>query len=186
MFLVSIENLHQGFIHIFESTFDRKEAVAEYVAHPIHVEFSNMFLGSRHLGPVQDLLHARIRVRLGLFNALLLHILPGASVQGVAALYGLKDVCTHDCQIGVCCIEPIFLGHLQEGYAVPSEVCSISFKVHLTQQMRQVCVFDDWCCNSKLLIFLKRHRELTDRLVLLVTTQADAAILVTDASFGAF
>ncbi|WZY73439.1 hypothetical protein YC2023_005679 [Brassica napus] len=43
---VSIENLHQGFTHIFESTFDSKEAVAEYVAHPLHVEFANMFLGS--------------------------------------------------------------------------------------------------------------------------------------------
>nr|VDC77265.1 unnamed protein product [Brassica rapa] len=43
---VSIENLHQGFTNIFESTFDSKEAVAEYVAHPLHVEFANMFLGS--------------------------------------------------------------------------------------------------------------------------------------------
>ncbi|CAF2078220.1 stress-response A/B barrel domain-containing protein HS1-like [Brassica napus] len=43
---VSIENLHHGFTHIFESTFESKEAVAEYVGHPIHVEFANMFLGS--------------------------------------------------------------------------------------------------------------------------------------------
>ncbi|XP_010505132.1 PREDICTED: stress-response A/B barrel domain-containing protein HS1-like [Camelina sativa] len=43
---VSIENLHQGYTHIFESAFDSKEAVAEYVAHPVHVEFATMFLGS--------------------------------------------------------------------------------------------------------------------------------------------
>lgn len=43
---VSIENLHQGFTHIFESTFESKEAVAEYIAHPVHVEFATMFLGS--------------------------------------------------------------------------------------------------------------------------------------------
>ncbi|CAN8270227.1 unnamed protein product [Cochlearia groenlandica] len=43
---VSIENLHQGYTHIFESTFDSKEDVAEYIAHPVHVEFATMFLGS--------------------------------------------------------------------------------------------------------------------------------------------
>ena len=41
---VSIENLHQGFTHIFESTFSSTEAVAEYVAHPAHVDFSKLFL----------------------------------------------------------------------------------------------------------------------------------------------
>lgn len=43
---MSIENLHQGFTHIFESTFESKEAVAEYIAHPDHVKFANLFLGS--------------------------------------------------------------------------------------------------------------------------------------------
>ncbi|CAH8260806.1 unnamed protein product [Arabidopsis lyrata] len=43
---VSIENLHQGYTHIFESTFETKEAVAEYIAHPAHVEFATIFLGS--------------------------------------------------------------------------------------------------------------------------------------------
>jgi hypothetical protein len=43
---VSIENLHQGYTHIFESTFESKEAVAEYIAHPAHVEFATIFLGS--------------------------------------------------------------------------------------------------------------------------------------------
>ncbi|XP_031267642.1 stress-response A/B barrel domain-containing protein HS1-like [Pistacia vera] len=47
---VSIENLHQGFTHIFESTFESTEGVAEYVAHPAHVEFANLFLS--HLDKV--------------------------------------------------------------------------------------------------------------------------------------
>lgn len=41
---VSIENLHQGFTHIFESTFDSTEGIAEYISHPKHVEFANLFL----------------------------------------------------------------------------------------------------------------------------------------------
>ncbi|XP_042496067.1 stress-response A/B barrel domain-containing protein HS1-like [Macadamia integrifolia] len=41
---VSAENLHQGFTHVFESTFESVEGVAEYVAHPAHVEFSNLML----------------------------------------------------------------------------------------------------------------------------------------------
>lgn len=41
---MSKENLHQGFTHVFESTFDSTEGVAEYVAHPDHVEFSNILL----------------------------------------------------------------------------------------------------------------------------------------------
>ncbi|PRQ56627.1 hypothetical protein RchiOBHm_Chr1g0339351 [Rosa chinensis] len=40
---VSIENLHQGFTHIFESSFKSNEAVAEYLAHPAHVDFANLF-----------------------------------------------------------------------------------------------------------------------------------------------
>ncbi|KAK9289064.1 hypothetical protein L1049_017535 [Liquidambar formosana] len=41
---VSIENLHQGFTHVFQSTFENVEGVAEYIAHPAHVEFSNVLL----------------------------------------------------------------------------------------------------------------------------------------------
>ncbi|KAF5464821.1 stress-response A/B barrel domain-containing protein HS1 [Juglans microcarpa x Juglans regia] len=41
---VSIESLHQGFTHVFESTFESTEGIAEYIAHPAHVEFSNLFL----------------------------------------------------------------------------------------------------------------------------------------------
>ncbi|KAI4369499.1 hypothetical protein MLD38_017934 [Melastoma candidum] len=43
---VSAENLHQGFTHIFESTFESTEGVAEYVAHPAHVEFAGLFIPS--------------------------------------------------------------------------------------------------------------------------------------------
>lgn len=41
---VSAENMHQGFTHIFESSFESTEGVAEYVAHPAHVDFANVFL----------------------------------------------------------------------------------------------------------------------------------------------
>ncbi|KAL1803661.1 hypothetical protein ACET3Z_032308 [Daucus carota] len=41
---VSTENLHQGFTHVFESTFDSLEGIAEYGAHPHHVEFANIFV----------------------------------------------------------------------------------------------------------------------------------------------
>ena len=41
---VSAENMHQGFTHVFESTFESTEGVAEYVAHPAHVEYANLFL----------------------------------------------------------------------------------------------------------------------------------------------
>ena len=43
---VSIENPHQGFTHFFESTFESAEGVAEYIAHPAHVEFANLFLAN--------------------------------------------------------------------------------------------------------------------------------------------
>ncbi|GAB2214538.1 hypothetical protein Droror1_Dr00018889 [Drosera rotundifolia] len=43
---VSAENLHQGFTHVFESTFDSVEGIAEYVAHSAHVEFANRFIPS--------------------------------------------------------------------------------------------------------------------------------------------
>ncbi|CAJ2649993.1 stress-response A/B barrel domain-containing protein HS1-like [Trifolium pratense] len=43
---ISAENLHQGFTHVFESTFESVEAIAEYVAHPAHVEYANLFLSS--------------------------------------------------------------------------------------------------------------------------------------------
>ncbi|KAF5187622.1 Stress-response A/B barrel domain-containing protein HS1 [Thalictrum thalictroides] len=41
---VSIENMHQGFTHVFESTFESLEGVAEYIDHPAHVEFATEFL----------------------------------------------------------------------------------------------------------------------------------------------
>ncbi|CAK7356841.1 unnamed protein product [Dovyalis caffra] len=41
---VSIENLHQGFTHIFESTFEDLEGRSAYVTHPAHVDFGTAFL----------------------------------------------------------------------------------------------------------------------------------------------
>lgn len=41
---MSSENLHQGYTHVFESTFESVEGIAEYVAHPAHVEFANIFI----------------------------------------------------------------------------------------------------------------------------------------------
>lgn len=43
---VSIENMHQGFTHIFESTFESVEGIAEYISHPLHVEYANEFLSA--------------------------------------------------------------------------------------------------------------------------------------------
>ncbi|XP_020218278.1 stress-response A/B barrel domain-containing protein HS1 [Cajanus cajan] len=41
---VSDTSMHQGFTHVFVSTFESTEGVAEYLAHPAHVEFANLFL----------------------------------------------------------------------------------------------------------------------------------------------
>nr|ACU20666.1 unknown [Glycine max] len=41
---VSAENMHQGFTHVFESTFESTEGIAEYTAHPAHVEYATLFL----------------------------------------------------------------------------------------------------------------------------------------------
>ncbi|KAE8718457.1 putative protein Pop3 [Hibiscus syriacus] len=41
---VSVESLNQGFTHVFESTFESAEGIAEYNAHPAHDEFANLFL----------------------------------------------------------------------------------------------------------------------------------------------
>ncbi|KAF9674316.1 hypothetical protein SADUNF_Sadunf10G0114700 [Salix dunnii] len=40
---VSIENLHQGFTHIFETTFETLEDRSAYVAHAAHVKFGTAF-----------------------------------------------------------------------------------------------------------------------------------------------
>lgn len=41
---ISVENLQEGFTHVFESTFDSSEGRDAYVSHPTHVEFANEFL----------------------------------------------------------------------------------------------------------------------------------------------
>ncbi|KAL5700348.1 Stress-response A/B barrel domain-containing protein hs1 [Ranunculus cassubicifolius] len=40
---ISVENLHMGFTHVFESSFESLEGVAEYVSHPAHAEFAKEF-----------------------------------------------------------------------------------------------------------------------------------------------
>ena len=51
---VSIENMHQGFTHVFESTFESTEGITEYIAHPAHVEFANLFLANMEKALVFD------------------------------------------------------------------------------------------------------------------------------------
>ncbi|KAH6833057.1 heat stable protein 1 [Perilla frutescens var. hirtella] len=41
---VSVDNLHQGFTHVFESTFESTQGVAEYTAHPDHVKFADAIM----------------------------------------------------------------------------------------------------------------------------------------------
>ncbi|KAF8039013.1 hypothetical protein BT93_B1531 [Corymbia citriodora subsp. variegata] len=41
---VSIENLHQGFTHVLETTFESIEGIAQYLPHLAHVEFSKQFV----------------------------------------------------------------------------------------------------------------------------------------------
>ncbi|KAM7280689.1 hypothetical protein ACFE04_007823 [Oxalis oulophora] len=43
---LSTENMHQGFTHLFESTFESIDGVKHYVDHPAHVDFANLFLAS--------------------------------------------------------------------------------------------------------------------------------------------
>ncbi|KAF2306402.1 hypothetical protein GH714_017659 [Hevea brasiliensis] len=38
----AIENLTEGYTHVFESTFETTQGIAEYVAHPAHIEYSNL------------------------------------------------------------------------------------------------------------------------------------------------
>ncbi|BAF05107.2 Os01g0516400 [Oryza sativa Japonica Group] len=41
---VSIENMHHGFTHVFECTFESTEGVKEYIEHPAHLEFAKEIL----------------------------------------------------------------------------------------------------------------------------------------------
>ncbi|XP_062211655.1 stress-response A/B barrel domain-containing protein HS1 [Phragmites australis] len=43
---VSIENMHQGFTHVFESTFESTEGIKEYIEHPEHAKFADQFLAA--------------------------------------------------------------------------------------------------------------------------------------------
>ena len=59
---VSIEYLHQGFTYIFESTFKSTEGVAEYIAHPAHLDFANLFLSHLEKVLVFDYKPTTVRV----------------------------------------------------------------------------------------------------------------------------
>eukprot|EP00252_Welwitschia_mirabilis_P002646 TRINITY_DN12595_c0_g1_i1.p1 TRINITY_DN12595_c0_g1~~TRINITY_DN12595_c0_g1_i1.p1 ORF type:complete len:107 (-),score=11.42 TRINITY_DN12595_c0_g1_i1:221-541(-) len=41
---VSVENLHQGFTHVFVSTFDNEEGRDAYLIHSSHVEYANQLI----------------------------------------------------------------------------------------------------------------------------------------------
>ncbi|KAL7123726.1 hypothetical protein ABFS83_14G001900 [Erythranthe nasuta] len=41
---VSVENLNDGFTHVFESTFESTQGIAEYISHPDHVQYANTLL----------------------------------------------------------------------------------------------------------------------------------------------
>ncbi|PQM34064.1 putative protein Pop3 [Prunus yedoensis var. nudiflora] len=41
---LSIEKQLEGYTHVFETTFQSVEGVAEYTAHPAHLDFANLFL----------------------------------------------------------------------------------------------------------------------------------------------
>ncbi|XP_043717950.1 stress-response A/B barrel domain-containing protein HS1-like [Telopea speciosissima] len=43
---ISPFNMHEGFTHVFEATFESKEAVDEYAAHPAHVEFAHVLIAA--------------------------------------------------------------------------------------------------------------------------------------------
>ncbi|KAI3719143.1 hypothetical protein L6452_20037 [Arctium lappa] len=47
---LGIENLHQGFTHVFDTSFETTEGLEIYLSHPAHVEFANEFLA--HLDKV--------------------------------------------------------------------------------------------------------------------------------------
>lgn len=41
---MSDDNLQQGFSHVFESSFESKQGLAEYIVHPHHVEYANILM----------------------------------------------------------------------------------------------------------------------------------------------
>jgi hypothetical protein len=43
---VSVENMHDGYTHVFESTFDSKEGRNEYLVHPNHEAYAQELLAA--------------------------------------------------------------------------------------------------------------------------------------------
>ncbi|KAJ7955285.1 Stress responsive A/B barrel domain protein [Quillaja saponaria] len=58
---VRAENMHEGFTHAFESTFESTEGVAEYVAHTAHVEYANRLLPNLEKVIVFDYMPTTVR-----------------------------------------------------------------------------------------------------------------------------
>ncbi|CAI0428165.1 unnamed protein product [Linum tenue] len=59
---VGVCNMDEGFTHIFESEFESSEGVAEYMAHPAHVEFADLFLPQLEKVVVIDYKPALVRL----------------------------------------------------------------------------------------------------------------------------
>lgn len=43
---MSVENMHQGFTHVFISTFDSPKGRDEYLVHPVHEAFAKELLAA--------------------------------------------------------------------------------------------------------------------------------------------
>jgi hypothetical protein len=43
---MSVENMHQGFTHVFISTFDSPEGRDEYLVHPVHEAFAKELIAA--------------------------------------------------------------------------------------------------------------------------------------------
>ncbi|OEL35010.1 Stress-response A/B barrel domain-containing protein HS1 [Dichanthelium oligosanthes] len=64
---VIIENMHQGFTHVFESTFESVEGVKEYNEYSAHAEFANEFLPATE--QVQSAMDIYLQEKMGLSDS---------------------------------------------------------------------------------------------------------------------
>jgi len=51
---MSVENMHQGFTHVFISTFDSPEGRDEYLVHPVHAAYAKELLAALDNAVVVD------------------------------------------------------------------------------------------------------------------------------------
>ncbi|EYU45475.1 hypothetical protein MIMGU_mgv1a024900mg, partial [Erythranthe guttata] len=59
---VSIENLNDGFTHVFESTFASTQGIAEYLSDPDHVAFANTLLPQLDKVLVVDYMPTKVKL----------------------------------------------------------------------------------------------------------------------------